>query len=81
MILKDSIGLCKGKQNNVMSLMNIIYALSFTYHPSLPFIQGGTSQPSPITWAKHYAEKFASLVLRSDKEIQDLVMAKKCVNA
>jgi len=63
-----------------MGLYEIIYALSFTYHPSLPFIQGGTSQPAPITFAKHFAEKFSQLITAEDKKIQDLRISKNLTN-
>jgi len=66
--------------NGPMGLYEIIYALSFTYHPSLPFIQGGTSQPAPITFAKHFAEKFSQLITAEDKKIQDLRISKNLTN-
>jgi len=61
--------------NGPMGLYEIIYALSFTYHPSLPFIQGGTSQPAPITFAKHFAEKFSQLITAKDIKLQDLKLS------
>merc|ERR1711972_338460 len=66
--------------NGPMGLYEIIFALSFTYHPSLPFIQGGTSQPAPITFAKHFAEKFSQLITAEDKKIQDLRISKNLTN-
>lgn len=66
--------------NGPMGLYEIIFALSFTYHPSLPFIQGGTSQPAPITFAKHFAEKFSQLITAEDTKIQDLRISKNLTN-
>merc|ERR1712087_281932 len=66
--------------NGPMGLYEIIYALSFTYHPSLPFIQGGTSQPAPITFAKHFAEKFSQLITAKDVKLNDLKLAKNLEN-
>jgi len=66
--------------NGPMGLYEIIFALSFTYHPSLPFIQGGTSQPAPITFAKHFAEKFSQLITKEDKKMQDLRISKNLTN-
>lgn len=66
--------------NGPMGLYEIIYALSFTYHPSLPFIQGGTSQPAPITFAKHFAEKFSQLITAKDVKLHDLKLSKNLEN-
>merc|ERR1711972_1235247 len=66
--------------NGPMGLYEIIYALSFTYHPSLPFIQGGTSQPAPITFAKHFAEKFSQLITAKDAKLHDLKLSKNLEN-
>eukprot|EP00483_Globobulimina_turgida_P001221 UN01223 len=33
---------------------------------------GGTSQPGPIVYAKHYAERFAQMILSSDENLSDL---------
>jgi len=66
--------------NGPMGLYEIIFALSFTYHPSLPFIQGGTSQPAPITFAKHFAEKFSQLITAEDTKIQDLRISRNLTN-
>jgi len=66
--------------NGPMGLYEIIFALSFTYHPSLPFIQGGTSQPAPITFAKHFAEKFSQLITAQDTKIDDLCISRNLTN-
>eukprot|EP00483_Globobulimina_turgida_P011435 UN11457 len=33
---------------------------------------GGTSQPGPIVYAKHYAETFAQMILKADENLHDL---------
>merc|ERR1712129_287000 len=66
--------------NGPMGLYEIIFALSFTYHPSLPFIQGGTSQPAPITFSKHFAEKFSQLITAKDVKLHDLKLSKNLEN-
>eukprot|EP00483_Globobulimina_turgida_P000047 UN00047 len=59
-----------------MDLYHIIASLSYTYHPSLPFIQGGTSQPAPITFAKHFAEKFSQMITKNDESVNDLHLSR-----
>jgi len=77
-VLRDElkIGQCEAGSNAPMGMFEIIYSLAFTYHPSIPFIQGGTSQPAPITFAKHFAEKFAQLITSDDRRVEDLRLAK-----
>lgn len=39
---------------------------------SVPFPLGGTAQPAPIVYAKHYAESTSQSILSSDLSLRDL---------
>merc|ERR1712129_436701 len=45
-----------------------------------PFPLGGTAQPAPIVYAKHYAESFSQSILSSDKSLKSLRVNKNFHN-
>eukprot|EP00483_Globobulimina_turgida_P007944 UN07960 len=71
MKLGDTLG-----SNGPIGLYEIINTLFYSYVFSIPFNMGGTSQPGPIVYAKHYAETFAQMILKADENLNDLVVSK-----
>lgn len=74
-MLKDELKLSepgKAKVNAPRWLFQIISTLFYSYVFSIPFPLGGTSQPGPIVYAKHYAETFSQMILQSDNNLNDL---------
>jgi len=66
--------------NGGWDLFQFIYSLSYTYTYSIPFPLGGTAQPGPIVYAKHYAENFAQMISGRDQHIRDLQVADNLLN-
>lgn len=72
-VLKDELKLCEQNgRNGPLALFEIINALFYTYCFAIPFPLGGTSQPGPIVYAKHYAETFSQMILSNDHSLNDL---------
>jgi len=75
-VLKDELKLGQSKRTNQpVALFEIINTLFYTYCFSIPFPLGGTSQPGPIVYAKHYAETFSQMILSSDRNLRDMSVA------
>merc|ERR1719361_2080578 len=56
-VLFDDLKLSK-KCGASLDLFQFIFALTYMFAFSLPYPLGGTAQPAPIVYAKHYAESF-----------------------
>lgn len=75
-VLKDGMQLSKKIYSNApWDLFQLIHASLYTYSFAIPFSMGGTSQPAPIKYAKHYAETFAQMILDGDRTLSDLQLA------
>jgi len=70
----------KKNGNGGYDLFQFIYSLLYTYTYSIPFPLGGTAQPGPITYAKHYAETFAQMISGQDTNLHDLQLAPNLKN-
>jgi len=78
-VLFDDLKLSK-KCGASLDLFQFIFALTYMFAFSLPFPLGGTAQPAPIVYAKHYAESFSQSILSSDKNLQSLKLNKNLYN-
>jgi len=78
-VLYDDLKLSK-KCGASLDLFQFIFALTYMFAFSLPFPLGGTAQPAPIVYAKHYAESFSQSILSSDKSIKSLRVNKNLHN-
>ncbi len=75
-VLLDGLKLSSQK-DAALDLFQWIFGLTYMFAFSLPFQLGGTTQPAPIYYAKHYAESFSQSILGTDRNIKDLQVAKK----
>jgi hypothetical protein len=78
-VLFDDLKLSK-KCGASLDLFQFIFALTYMFAFSLPFPLGGTAQPAPIVYAKHYAESFSQSILSSDKSLKSLRVNKNLHN-
>ena len=53
-------------------MFQFIFGLTYMFAFSIPFPLGGTAQPAPIMYAKHYAESYSQMILKNDKSLEDL---------
>jgi len=83
-VIKDELKLNSvtgnNKFNGALDLFQFIYSLLYTYTFSIPFPLGGTSQPAPIVYAKHYAEVFSQMISSHDHCLHDLQLANNLIN-
>ena len=76
-VLKDELKLGEREgSNDPIGLYEIINCLFYSYCFAIPFQMGGTSQPGPIVYAKHYAETFAQMILQTDESLNTLKASK-----
>merc|ERR1712233_115432 len=78
-VLFDDLKLSK-KCGASLDLFQFIFALTYMFAFSLPFPLGGTAQPAPIVYAKHYAESFSQSILSTDKGLASLKVNKNLYN-
>jgi hypothetical protein len=62
----------QNKKGAALDLFQFTFALTYMFAFSLPFPMGGTAQPAPIVYAKHYAESFSQSILERDRQLKDL---------
>jgi len=60
-----------------LDLFQFVFGLTYMFAFSLPFPLGGTAQPAPIVYAKHYAESFSQSILSRDETLKDLEVNEK----
>lgn len=70
-VLFDDLKLAK-KCGAALDLFQFIFSLTYMFAFSVPFPLGGTAQPAPIVYAKHYAESFSQSILCHDKQLEHL---------
>lgn len=63
-VIKDDLKLAA--KGGAVDLFQFCYALCFTYCYSAPFPLGNPNQPSPVKYAKHFAENIAQQILTTD---------------
>jgi len=74
-VLLDGLNLANDQsasKGSTIDLFQFIFGLTYMFAFSVPFPLGGTAQPSPIQYAKHYAESFSQTILSSDCCLNDL---------
>ncbi|ETO33529.1 Argonaute-2b [Reticulomyxa filosa] len=79
-VLLDGLNLANDKaaaKGSAMDLFQFVFGLTYMFAFSVPFPLGGTAQPSPIQYAKHYAESFSQTILASDRCLKDLNTSEK----
>ncbi|ETO29993.1 hypothetical protein RFI_07127 [Reticulomyxa filosa] len=79
-VLLDGLNLASDKaasKGAALDLFQFVFGLTYMFAFSVPFPLGGTSQPSPIQYAKHYAESFSQTILASDRSLKDLHVSDK----
>lgn len=74
-VLFDDLKLAK-KGGAALDLFQFIFALTYMYAYNIPFPLGGTAQPAPIVYAKHYAESFSQSILCNDTKLKQLQVNK-----
>eukprot|EP00483_Globobulimina_turgida_P007749 UN07764 len=78
-VLFDDLKLAK-KCGAALDLFQFIFSLTYMFAFSIPFPLGGTAQPAPIVYAKHYAESFSQSILSNDKQLESLRINKDLYN-
>jgi len=63
-VIKDDLKLAQ--RGGAVDLFQFCYSLCFTYCYSVPFPLGNPNQPSPVKYAKHFAEIIAQQILTTD---------------
>lgn len=70
-VVKDEMKLSKNP-GGAVDLFQFCYSLSYMYAYGIPFPFGNPNQPSPIKYAKHFAENIAQGILSTDSSMMSL---------
>jgi len=63
-----------GNIQYVADFYQFLYSLGYGYGFSIPFPMGPTALPSPIQYARHYAQWFGNLIFSKDQHVSELIV-------